>query len=189
MAFIFYFILTTVLCVWKKILWQIRTKYFPGIPIFWYFCFFEATEFIKSADQNNDGKIDVRIIHFFFLWLPKSDVFLLDCSKNIICLHKICNSLIRWLFKENFIFLYFFINYDDICYSTGECRSPYFNLIQIPEWSLILAASYNAVEVGVIGSEDQQQKWRQWLLPDSGRAELPLKANSDERYAEKMLTR
>ena len=77
-----------------------------------------------------------------------------------------------------------FINYDDICYSTGECRSPYFNLIQIPEWSLILAASYNAVEVGVIGSEDQQQKWRQWLLPDSGRAELPLKANSDERYTQ-----
>ena len=67
-------------------------------------------------------------------------------------------------------------------FSTGDCRDPYFNLIQISEWSLIFAGSNNAVEIGVIGSEDQQKKWLQWLLPDSGRAELPLKANSDERY-------
>ena len=75
-----------------------------------------------------------------------------------------------------------FINYDDICYSTGEQNPAYFSMIQIPDWSLIISGSHNAMEIGVIGSEDAGKNWLQWLLPDSGRAELPLKSNNDERY-------
>ena len=74
-----------------------------------------------------------------------------------------------------------YVNYDDICYSTGEFQ-PFFNMIQIHDWHVILAASKNGMEVGVMGSSDEGQKWLQWLLPDSGRAELPLKADSNERY-------
>ena len=33
-----------------------------------------------------------------------------------------------------------------------------------------------------MGSSDEGQKWLQWLLPDSGRAELPLRPDSNERY-------
>ena len=48
-----------------------------------------------------------------------------------------------------------YVNYEDICYSTGEYSAPYFSLMQVPDWSMILAASHNAMEIGVIGSEDQ----------------------------------
>ena len=74
------------------------------------------------------------------------------------------------------------LHYDDICYSTGESREPFFNMMQVHDWHVILAASNNAMEVGVMGSSDEGQKWLQWLLPDSGRAELPLRPDSNERY-------
>ena len=46
-----------------------------------------------------------------------------------------------------------------------------------------MAASNNAMEIGVLGSMEGQEplKWQQWLQSDAGRAELPLKG-SDERY-------
>ena len=75
-----------------------------------------------------------------------------------------------------------YLHYDDICYSTGESREPFFNMMQVHDWHVILAASNNAMEVGVMGSSDEGQKWLQWLLPDSGRAELPLRPDSNERY-------
>ena len=41
-----------------------------------------------------------------------------------------------------------YIFYDDICYSTGEERDNYFSMLAIPDWNVILAASYNAMEIG-----------------------------------------
>ena len=67
--------------------------------------------------------------------------------------------------KQNYVLIYLGISYIvlknwrfvtdiDVFFlhiSTGECRDPYFSLLQISEWNVILAASYNAVEIGVIG--------------------------------------
>ena len=44
-----------------------------------------------------------------------------------------------------------FVFYDDICYSSGEDHDPYFSLYQIQEWGIIMAASYNAMEIGILG--------------------------------------
>ncbi len=75
-----------------------------------------------------------------------------------------------------------YTNYDDICYSTGDQKQGNFAMVNIAEWGTIFCASSNAIEVGVLGAKDKEQTaWDQWLLPDSGRAELPLMANQDER--------
>jgi hypothetical protein len=45
-----------------------------------------------------------------------------------------------------------FTNFEDICYSTGEHRLPYFALMQQQEWGTIFCASSNSMEIGVLGS-------------------------------------
>ena len=48
-----------------------------------------------------------------------------------------------------------FVFYDDICYSSGEYNDPYFSLYHIQEWGIIMAASYNAMEIGILGEFNQ----------------------------------
>ncbi len=39
------------------------------------------------------------------------------------------------------------------------------------------------MQLGVLGSADKDRLvWHQWLLSDSGRAEVPLDAENEERY-------
>ena len=40
-----------------------------------------------------------------------------------------------------------FLNYDDICYSSGEDSQPYFNLHHLAEWGFVICSSANAIEV------------------------------------------
>ena len=40
-----------------------------------------------------------------------------------------------------------YTNYEDICYSTGEGRDSWFDLINLTEWGSILAVSAKGIEV------------------------------------------
>lgn len=71
-----------------------------------------------------------------------------------------------------------FTPYEDITYGTpgveGEEGCPRYYFEHVPEWGIIIAASSGSSEVAVLGSKDNGANWVQWLLPDSGRADLPL---------------
>ncbi|XP_077299621.1 nuclear pore complex protein Nup214 [Arctopsyche grandis] len=66
-----------------------------------------------------------------------------------------------------------YINYDDICYSMGDSRTNQYFLLHLPLWGVILSSSANSMEVGVLGTLDQNN-WQQWIQVDEARAELPL---------------
>lgn len=75
-----------------------------------------------------------------------------------------------------------YVNFDDICYSTGERNRPHFSMHNLSDWGVVMAASANAMEIGVLGAADKDRTaWLQWILSDSGRAEVPLNAGSEER--------
>ena len=40
-----------------------------------------------------------------------------------------------------------FLNYDDVCYSTGDRNAPSFAMEQIADWGVVVCASANAIEV------------------------------------------
>ena len=40
-----------------------------------------------------------------------------------------------------------YLNYDDICYSTGEDNESFFDLYHVSDWGVVIAASANAMEV------------------------------------------
>lgn len=68
-----------------------------------------------------------------------------------------------------------FVNYEDIFYTTSNQRRPYYYMFHQPDWHIIVCASSNANEVGVLGNTaDDKEAWVQWILEDTGRAELPM---------------
>lgn len=68
-----------------------------------------------------------------------------------------------------------YTSYDDVNYSTGEEKSPFFWLLPMMQWSAILSVSANSMEVATLGAVDPEQSaWVQWTQEDNGRAELPL---------------
>ncbi|GJQ67605.1 putative nuclear pore complex protein [Trypoxylus dichotomus] len=71
-----------------------------------------------------------------------------------------------------------YINYEDICYSYGNTRLHQFYLYFQNVWNILLVASSNSMEVGVLGFE--KDIWRQWILTDAARAELPLNATNQD---------
>ncbi|EFA04104.2 nuclear pore complex protein Nup214 [Tribolium castaneum] len=71
-----------------------------------------------------------------------------------------------------------FINYDDICYSNGNARPAQFYTILIHQWNILMAASSNSMEVGILGNSGDC--WKQWIMGDAARAELPLSTNRQE---------
>ncbi|XP_046398369.1 nuclear pore complex protein Nup214 isoform X2 [Ischnura elegans] len=78
------------------------------------------------------------------------------------------------------------LNYDDICYSSGEARPPQYYLSHIPKWNVLLMSSANSMEVGVLasgGSGTEPLVWEQWTLEDASRAELPLSQSREEMSA------
>ncbi|XP_060517249.1 nuclear pore complex protein Nup214 [Cylas formicarius] len=70
-----------------------------------------------------------------------------------------------------------FTNYDDICYSNSS-RPPQFYFIFEQQWNLLMVASANSTEVGVLGNTNET--WTQWIMQDSARAELPLSSDHQE---------
>ncbi|KAF7278074.1 hypothetical protein GWI33_008840 [Rhynchophorus ferrugineus] len=72
-----------------------------------------------------------------------------------------------------------YTDYDDICYS-GVTRPPQFYLIYQPNWNVIMVASANGSEVGVLSNSGDT--WIQWIMPDSARAEIPLNVDYQETF-------
>ncbi|XP_041368937.1 nuclear pore complex protein Nup214-like isoform X2 [Gigantopelta aegis] len=72
-----------------------------------------------------------------------------------------------------------YLNYEDVCYGSGENRKHKYYISFVHQWELAVIASSNATETSVVGKNlDQKTNWEHWTLEDSGRAELPL-ADSD----------
>lgn len=54
----------------------------------------------------------------------------------------------------------------------------------MPSWNILLVASANSLEVGVLGTIESGDtpQWKQWTMTDEGRAELPLSADKQETF-------
>uniref|UniRef100_A0A6P7FM32 Nuclear pore complex protein Nup214 n=1 Tax=Diabrotica virgifera virgifera TaxID=50390 RepID=A0A6P7FM32_DIAVI len=70
-----------------------------------------------------------------------------------------------------------YTNYDDVCYS-GSTRISQFYLILLQHWNLLMIASSNSMELGLLGLVSEI--WTQWNVPDFARAELPLGSDKQE---------
>lgn len=75
-----------------------------------------------------------------------------------------------------------YVNYEDICYSAGELRSPQFYMVLQAKWNLMIVASANSMEVGVLALAQDGLSWLQWTQEDAARAELPLTPSKQETY-------
>uniref|UniRef100_A0A182WGB6 Nuclear pore complex protein Nup214 n=1 Tax=Anopheles minimus TaxID=112268 RepID=A0A182WGB6_9DIPT len=77
-----------------------------------------------------------------------------------------------------------FINYDDICYSQSGPRKGQVFLQHILPWNLVLMASANSMEVGILGTTESGEAptWCQWTTTDEARAELPLTSDKQETF-------
>uniref|UniRef100_A0A182NUP6 Nuclear pore complex protein Nup214 n=1 Tax=Anopheles dirus TaxID=7168 RepID=A0A182NUP6_9DIPT len=76
------------------------------------------------------------------------------------------------------------INYDDICYSQSGPRAGQVFLQHILPWNLLLMASANSMEVGILGTTEggEAPTWCQWTTTDEARAELPLTVDKQESF-------
>ncbi|XP_058177050.1 nuclear pore complex protein Nup214 [Anopheles ziemanni] len=76
------------------------------------------------------------------------------------------------------------INYDDVCYSQSGPRKGQVFLLHILPWNLLLMASANSMEVGILGTTEtgEAPTWCQWTTTDEARAELPLTADKQESF-------
>lgn len=54
----------------------------------------------------------------------------------------------------------------------------------MPSWNILLIASANSLEVGVLGTVEtgDTPQWKQWTMTDEGRAELPLSVDKQETF-------
>ncbi|XP_055591085.1 nuclear pore complex protein Nup214 [Uranotaenia lowii] len=77
-----------------------------------------------------------------------------------------------------------FINYDDICYSQSGPRKGQVFLYHIIQWNLLLMASANSMELGILGTTEtgETPTWYQWTTTDEARAELPLSQDKQETF-------
>jgi hypothetical protein len=48
--------------------------------------------------------------------------------------------------------------------------------------NILMMASANSMEVGVLGLQDDQISWEQWTQEDAARAELPLSVDKQETF-------
>lgn len=77
-----------------------------------------------------------------------------------------------------------YIKYDDICYSNSGPRKSQSFIIHLPSWNILLVASANSLEIGVLGTIEtgDTPQWKQWQITDEGRAELPLTTDKQETF-------
>ncbi|XP_053380901.1 nuclear pore complex protein Nup214-like isoform X2 [Mercenaria mercenaria] len=76
-----------------------------------------------------------------------------------------------------------YVNFEDMCFGTGEERERkyYFNFVQ--KWDMVLAASSNSAEIGIVGKHlDNKSTLERWNLDDSARAECPLTDDYADTY-------
>lgn len=73
-----------------------------------------------------------------------------------------------------------YTNFYDVCFSSGINRSPQFYMLLEHHWNVLMVASANSMEIGVL--EANKDTWNQWSLSDNARAELPLDLNHEETY-------
>lgn len=76
-----------------------------------------------------------------------------------------------------------YVNYDDICYSQSGPRPAQMFLNHMLPWNIILVASANSMEIGILGTRETGETpvWSQYTL-DEFRAELPLTADKQETF-------
>ncbi|CAH1186741.1 unnamed protein product [Phyllotreta striolata] len=70
-----------------------------------------------------------------------------------------------------------YTNYEDVCYS-GTSRKPQFYFTLLQNWNMLMVASSNSMELGLLGSVSDV--WTQWIVPDFARAELPLSPDKQD---------
>lgn len=77
-----------------------------------------------------------------------------------------------------------YTNYSDVCFSQTGPRSAQIILTHILPWNLLLVISANGTEVGVLGTTETGDNplWKQYLMLDEARAELPLTPNQIEMF-------
>ena len=76
-----------------------------------------------------------------------------------------------------------FTNYEDVCGGFTDQRQPFYHMMALLEWRMLLVASNTAQEVAVLScqSDDETTGWLQLILDETGRAEVPL-VGSDESF-------
>ncbi|GAU88861.1 hypothetical protein RvY_01480 [Ramazzottius varieornatus] len=76
-----------------------------------------------------------------------------------------------------------FTNYEDVCGGFTDQRQPFYHMMALLEWRMLLVASNTAQEVAVLvcQSEDETTGWLHLILDETGRAEVPL-VGSDESF-------
>uniref|UniRef100_A0A336M1X1 CSON000134 protein n=1 Tax=Culicoides sonorensis TaxID=179676 RepID=A0A336M1X1_CULSO len=77
-----------------------------------------------------------------------------------------------------------YINYEDLCYSQSGPRKAQVFLNHILPWSLLIVASANSMEIGILGTMEQGDfpTWKQFVPLDNARAEFPLNERKQETY-------
>ncbi|PIK39700.1 putative nuclear pore complex protein [Apostichopus japonicus] len=75
-----------------------------------------------------------------------------------------------------------FINFEDICYGSGEDRKSKYYMKFLDKWGFVIASSGNSMETGILGHKpDVKTSWDVWTLEDTARVELPL-CDSDDTF-------
>ncbi|XP_071820587.1 uncharacterized protein [Apostichopus japonicus] len=75
-----------------------------------------------------------------------------------------------------------FINFEDICYGSGEDRKSRYYMKFLDKWGFVIASSGNSMETGILGHKpDVKTSWDVWTLEDTARVELPL-CDSDDTF-------
>ncbi|CAD7079157.1 unnamed protein product [Hermetia illucens] len=77
-----------------------------------------------------------------------------------------------------------YINYYDVCYSASGPRDAQIFLTYVQQWNILLVASSNSMEVGVLGTTESGETptWKQYITLDEARIELPLTSEKQETY-------
>lgn len=71
-------------------------------------------------------------------------------------------------------------NFGDVCCGGIYERESRYIMHYDPEWKMLMCVSSNAIESAVIGcTGDEKPVWQQWMLDDSGRADVPLIRNKE----------
>lgn len=122
---------------------------------FEFFCEFQDILWIHSKIivSENHTKLSLTIAALFIVYAPKNGIAT-------------------------------YTNYSDVCYSQSGPRSAQIILTHILPWNLLLVISANGTEVGVLGTTDTGDNplWKQYLMLDEARAELPLTTNHKETF-------
>ncbi|XP_031632633.1 nuclear pore complex protein Nup214-like isoform X2 [Contarinia nasturtii] len=77
-----------------------------------------------------------------------------------------------------------YINYYDMMFSQPGPRAPQVFLVHILQWNILLMASSNGTEIGILGTTESGENplWKKYTLTDEGHAALPLTADKQDTF-------